>query len=176
MDENATDITCSLTSAVAIDNEGESKQAIFICERSGLNINEEYSSLRLNSSEDIAGIPEDDEILLNPALTDEAIKNKEMKDAKNSKVPPTFILNTIETQNCANDGKFIIKGNISDNSEIPSTKFTLPLTYPEGTSITCTFDNNSLECVADSKINDIVIEQAIVTNGLDEIFIKKSRR
>ena len=174
MDENATDITCSLTSAVAIDNEGESKQAIFICERSGLDINGEYSSLRLNSSEDIAGIPEDDEILLNPALTDEAIKNKEMKDAKNSKVPPTFILNTIETQNCANDGKFIIKGNISDNSEIPSTKFTLPLTYPEGTSITCTFDNNSLECVADSKINDIVIEQAIVTNGLDEIFIIKN--
>ena len=174
MDENATDITCSLTSPVAIDNEGESKQAIFICERSGLDINGEYSSLRLNSSEDIAGIPEDDEILLNPALTDEAIKNKEMKDAKNSKVPPTFILNTIETQNCANDGKFIIKGNISDNSEIPSTKFTLPLTYPEGTSITCTFDNNSLECVADSKINDIVIEQAIVTNGLDEIFIIKN--
>ena len=174
MDENAIDITCSLTSAVSIDNEGESKQAIFICERSGLDINEEYSSLRLNSSEDIAGIPEDDEILLNPALTDEAIKNGEMKDAKNSKVPPTFILNTIETQNCANDGKFIIKGNISDNSEIPSTKFTLPLTYPEGTSITCTFDNNSLECVADSKINDIVIEQAIVTNGLDEIFIIKN--
>ena len=174
MDENAIDITCSLTSAVSIGNEGESKQAIFICERSGLDINEEYSSLRLNSSEDIAGIPEDDEILLNPALTDEAIKNGEMKDAKNSKVPPTFILNTIETQNCANDGKFIIKGNISDNSEIPSTKFTLPLTYPEGTSITCTFDNNSLECVADSKINDIVIEQAIVTNGLDEIFIIKN--
>ena len=174
MDENAIDITCSLTSAVSIGNEGESKQAIFICERSGLDINEEYSSLRLNSSEDIAGIPEDDEILLNPALTDEAIKNGEMKDAKNSKVPPTFILNTIETHNCANDGKFIIKGNISDNSEIPSTKFTLPLTYPEGTSITCTFDNNSLECVADSKINDIVIEQAIVTNGLDEIFIIKN--
>ena len=174
MDENAIDITCSLTSAVSIGNEGESKQAIFICERSGLDINEEYSSLRLNSSEDIAGIPEDDEILLNPALTDETIKNGEMKDAKNSKVPPTFILNTIETQNCANDGKFIIKGNISDNSEIPSTKFTLPLTYPEGTSITCTFDNNSLECVADSKINDIVIEQAIVTNGLDEIFIIKN--
>jgi hypothetical protein len=56
-----------------------------------LNTSITYTSARLNSSEDIAGIPTDDETALNPALTDDAIKNGEVKNCtKGDSGPPTF--------------------------------------------------------------------------------------
>ena len=52
--------------------EGESAKGEFICELSGLK-NGPYCSLKLNTSNDVAGIP-DDEVALDAVLTAEAIK------------------------------------------------------------------------------------------------------
>ena len=57
--------------------EGYSIQADFKCTLTGLE--KKYYSLRFNHSDFISGIP-NDEILLNPALTEEAIKLGEMLD------------------------------------------------------------------------------------------------
>ena len=75
-DENNTDVTCKLERSVTV-KEGKSSQADFICELTGLDKEIEYYSLRLNSSKFVAGIPEDDETLLNPKLTEKAITDKE---------------------------------------------------------------------------------------------------
>ena len=73
-EEHSTKIKCSLESAIST-SEGQSTQGDFKCTLSGLK--EDYYSLRLNSSDNIAGIPED-EILLNPVLTAEAIENGDL--------------------------------------------------------------------------------------------------
>ena len=70
---------------------------------------------------------------------------------------------------------FKIKGKLSEGKTIASNKFTIPLTYPEGTSITCTFEGEDIECMADKELTDsIVIEQAIITDKAEEIFILKN--
>ena len=175
MDEEATEITCTLGENVEV-TDNESKQAIFLCLRSGLNESKGYTSFRLNSSDDIAGIPTEDEIALNPVLTDEAISNNEIKNyTADSSVPPSFVFDTIDLQNCENDGKFAIKGSLSGVSTIASNKFTIPLTYPEGTSITCTFEGENLQCIGDKELSGtMILEQAIVADKTEELFTLKN--
>ena len=74
-DENNTDITCKLERSVIVE-EGKSSQAGFKCELTGLDKEIEYYSFRLNSSNFLSGIPEDDETLLEPKLTEKAITIK----------------------------------------------------------------------------------------------------
>ena len=174
MEENARKITCILQNDVIVD-EGETKQADYQCLLPGLNITEGYTSIRLNTSEDIVGIP-DDETLLNPYLTDEAIINNQIKNcSEDSSVPPSFVFETIDQSTCQDDGKFTIKGKIAGGKAIASNKFTVPLTYPEGTTITCSFEGENIECTADKELQDtIVIEQALITDGIEEIFMLKN--
>ena len=176
MDDEAKEIKCTLESDVAEPSKGESLQGKYKCELSGLNTSITYTSARLNSSEDIAGIPTDDETALNPALTDDAIKNGEVKNCtKGDSVPPTFSFDEFNIANCSIDGKFIIKGNVSSNKTIVANKFTIPLTYPEGISITCNFVNGNIECIADKELNEsIILEQTIVSEGAEELFILKN--
>ena len=171
MDDEPTEIECTLQSDVAEPSEGESSQGNYKCELSGLDTSKTYTSVRLYSSDDVAGIPTNDETALNPALTDEAIKNGEVKDySTDSSVPPTFSFEEIDTTNCPVDGKFVIKGSISGDKEIVANKFTIPLTYPEGTSITCNFVDKNIECIADKELNEsIILEQTIVSEGPEEI-------
>ena len=175
MDEEATEITCTLGENVIV-TDNEPKQAIFLCLHSGLNESKGYTSFRLNSSDDIAGIPTEDETALNPVLTDEAISNNEIKNYTTySSVPPSFVFDTIDLQNCKNDGKFAIKGSLGGVSTIASNKFTIPLTYPEGTSITCTFEGENLQCIGDKELNEpMILEQAIVADKTEELFILKN--
>ena len=56
--------------------EGQSLQEKIVCSRV---VTEEYCSLRLNSSDDIAGIP-DNEVLLGPRITEDAIVNGKILD------------------------------------------------------------------------------------------------
>ena len=91
-EEDATEVKCSLESDITA-SEGHSTQGDFECTLSGLE--EEYYSLRLNSSDYIVGIP-DDETLLNPVLTAEAIERGELIDYSlienkgEDKLPSTF--------------------------------------------------------------------------------------
>jgi len=168
---DTTEVTCTLPDAVTLASGQVSVQAAYKCTISGIDNIGQYTSLRLNRSDDITGIPED-ETLLNPVLTDQAIKNGEIKNCTaDASVPPTFVNPTIEQANCLTDGKFIIKGSLSEEKSI-AAKFTIPLTYPEGTSITCTYEEESINCIADNTLEGtIVIEQTIITSGAEELFI-----
>ena len=175
MDDETKEIQCTLESDVDEPSEGESSQGNYKCELSGLNTSINYTSVRLDSSDDIVGIPTDDETALNPALTDEAIKNGEVKNCtKDSSVPPTFSFKEINSTQCSTNGKFTIKGSVSNNKKIAANKFTIPLTYPEGTSMTCNFIDGNLECIADKELEEIIMEQTIVSEGAEEIFILRN--
>ena len=173
MDDEPTEIKCTLQSDVAEPSGGESSQGNYKCELSGLDTSKTYTSVRLDSSDDVAGIPTNDETALNPALTDEAIKNGEVKNCtEGGSVLPTFSFKEIDATNCTIDGKFVIKGSISGDKEIVANKFTIPLTYPEGTSITCNFVDKNIECIADKELKEsIILEQTIISEGPEEICI-----
>ena len=172
IEDDTKEFECKLENSVTV-GEGKTESASFKCENSTLNESITYTSLRLNSSEEVAGIPFDDETALNPALTDEAINNGEIKDATKTPVPPTFVFETIDTQTCDKDGKFSLKGKLDKETTIPN-KFTLPLTYPPNTVITCTFGEGAIDCIADESLEgSVMIEQQIITEGSNELFILK---
>ena len=75
-EEDTTKVKCSLESDIST-SEGQSTQGDFKYTLSGLK--EEYYSLRLNSSNNTSGIP-DDETLLNSLLTAEEIERGELFD------------------------------------------------------------------------------------------------
>ena len=133
---------------------------------------EEYYSLRFNSSEGISGIPTD-EIALDPVLTKKSIEKNEISDAsKTTKIPPTFTYKSINQDSCNKNGTFTIIGELSQ-SITDQIKFTLPLTYPEGITLSCVLNNNEIQCKVDRAIDNkaIIIEQAIIKQGIEELLI-----
>jgi hypothetical protein len=171
MDENATAINCTAQEDYNIGTQ-VAIQAIFICVLEKVDETQEYTSLRLNSSNDITGIPTEDETALNPYLTDQSIANNEIKDCATVSVPPTFTAQALQSENCESNGQFLIVGELSENKTI-AAKFTIPLTYPEGTSISCTYTGGTeIVCVADKTLNgSVVIEKTMITSGGEELFI-----
>ena len=172
MEENATAINCTAQEDYSIGDQ-LSIQAIFICSLEDVDETQEYTSLRLNSSNDITGIPTEDETALNPSLTDQSILNNEIKDCStDSSVPPTFTSQLLQSENCETNGQFSIIGELSENKTI-AAKFTIPLTFPEGTSISCTYEGGTeIICVADKTLNgSIVIEKTMITSGNEELFV-----
>ena len=170
-EENTTLIECELNSDITV-TEGETKSAKYECSID--NLKEVYTSLRFNSSEFVAGVPTDDEVALNPVLTDQAISNGEVKDSEKVEPPPTFIIKDMEHGDCSSSGSLTFKGELSEEKSI-ITKFTIPLTYPEGISITCSLENNQLICKLDRDLEDsMLIEQTIIKDGADELFILQS--
>ena len=173
MDDQPTEIECSLDSSVEV-KEGETKQASFKCEKKDLDKSKVYTGLRLNSSDSIAGIPTDDETALNPALTDDAIANGEVKDyskPEQAEIPPSFTFDSMAEQECSKDGKFLIKGTLSEEKKI-NGQFSIPLTYPEGITLTCSFEDQDIQCIADKELDDsVIIEQMVISEGGEELFI-----
>ena len=171
MEEEGRTAICTLSESANPSN-GVSIQIRYECKIEELE--EVYTSLRYNSSQNIAGVPTDDEIALNPVLTDQAIENQEIIDYQAIEVPPTFIINSIDHSNCSSTGKIIFKGELSSNVTIV-TKFTIPLTYPEGISMTCSFDTDTLECKLDRDLSDsMLIEQTVIKDGTKDLFILQS--
>ena len=176
-EEDNTEITCKLEKSITVE-EGESSRADFNCKLTGLDKEIEYYSLRLNSSSFVGDIPEDDEILLDPKLTEKAITNKELldyADVKNkNKIPTIFIFTKIDQSSCSLDGSFIIEGTLSEDIQVLST-FSLPLTLPEGVSLNCLLlegkkDNSKIKCQVDREINGkIIVEQTNIKDGPKEI-------
>ena len=173
MDDQPTEIECSLDSSVEV-KEGETKQASFKCEKKDLDKSKVYTGLRLNSSDSIAGIPTDDETALNPALTDDSIANGEVKDyskPEQAEIPPSFTFDSMGEQECSKDGKFLIKGTLSEEKKI-NGQFSIPLTYPEGITLTCSFEDQDIQCIADKELDDsVIIEQMVISEGGEELFI-----
>ena len=171
MEEEARPAICTISSPVN-PSEGQVVKAIYECKVE--NLEEVYTSLRFNNSDEIAGAPTDDEVALNPVLTDQAIENKEVIDGEKVKVPPTFVIEEEDHSECSSSGKLKIKGSLTEDTSIV-TKFTIPLTYPEGVSLTCSFDINTLDCTLDRDITEsLLIEQVMIKEGTKELFILPS--
>ena len=171
MEEDSKEAECTIDSAVS-PSEGQTLSAIYKCKVE--NLEEVYTSLRFNKSEYIAGVPTDNEIALNPVLTVQAIENKEVMDAEEVEVPPTFVMESEDHSECSSSGRIVIKGSLSEDKSI-ITKFTIPLTYPEGVSITCSFDTDTLDCKLDRELMEpLLIEQIVIKDGIKELFILQS--
>jgi hypothetical protein len=166
-EEDTTDIECILQEDVNVED-GKTLQANFKCEKSELD--GEYIGLKLVRSDDVAGIPTDDDTLINPKLTDDAIAAGLIKNCTaDPSVPPIF--DAEKVGECDESGKFTIEGSLSEDKTITST-FTLSLTYPQGTLLTCSFVDKKIQCIADNEIKGtIIMEQTIVTSGAEELFI-----
>ena len=183
IEEDIKEITCILDSDVN-PSKGQLVQANFKCTLDGLN--EPYYSLKLNNSDDIASIPFDNEIALDPVLTAEAISNGKLLDysleenQKQDNIPANFDTEIIMEDTCKTDGKFIIKGKLSKDI-IFDLNFELPFVYPENSKSVCVMakkeaGENQIQCQIDRKLenDEIVIEQTIIKDGLKEVFILKS--
>ena len=171
MEEEAKQAECTISNSVN-PSEGQVVKAIYECKVE--NLEEVYTSLRFNKSDEIAGAPIDDEVALNPVLTDQAIENKEVIDGEKVKVPPTFVIEEEDHSECSSSGKLKIKGSLTEDTSIV-TKFTIPLTHPEGVSLTCSFDINTLDCTLDRDITEsLLIEQIMIKEGTKELFILPS--
>ena len=173
-EDNTTESICKLEKSVK-PAEGESAQGDFKCTIEGLT--EEYYSLRLNSSDYITGIP-DDEILLDPILTKEAIDKNELLDysieenKSPTKIPATFIPESIEKVSCDKDGIFKIKGSLSKEMD-KELSFKIPLIFPDGITADCSLKTkeNEISCQVDREVvnSNLVFEQNIMKDGPEEI-------
>ena len=173
MEENTTELICLSEKDIKPSSEGHPIQGDFKC---SAKVTKEYYSLRLNSSESIAGIPTEEE-LLDPKLTEQAIiKGKLLDYSKDEnkgedKMPPTFDIEEINVQG----DEIIINGTMSKEMK-HNIQFTIPLSKPEGASIICSL--TSLEdkkavftCKVDREINDvhIIFEQITIKDGINEV-------
>ena len=128
-------------------------QANFKCEKSELE--GDYIGLKLVSSNDVAGIPINDDTLLNPKLTDDAIAAGLMKNCTaDPSVPPIF--DAEKVGKCDESGKSSIEGSLSEDKTITST-FTFSLTYPQGILLTCSFVDKKFNVLQIMKLMIILL-------------------
>ena len=176
------ELSCIIQEEVSPE-EGEIQQANFRCILG--NLTEHYYSLRVNSSNYINDIPED-EILLDPKLTAEAIERGDLLDYTPTEnniqdtIPSIFTVQNAEPDNCKNDGKLIINGTLSKDVLIDFT-FKISLEYPNGIELTCYLltkekGTSQILCSVDRDFTDkqIVFEQKSIKDGNTEILIIKS--
>ena len=160
----STKSTCKVQN---IAEQSGSARATFSCSID--NIEGDFYSLRYNSSDSVCGVP-DDETSLDPVLT------QKYKNTEETKILPTFIYESINHSTCKSTGTFTIKGKITEKIE-ENIKFTILLTYPEGITLTCQFneDQDELSCKADRDISNktLIIEQTLINqNGIDYFNLK----
>ena len=165
----SSEATESICTVQNIEEQGTSARATFLCTIE--NLEGDYYSLRYNNSESICGVPKD-EISLDPVMT------KKYKNNEDTKIVPFFTFESIEHNNCETTGMFTIIGKMSDKIQEKVPKFVLPLTYPEGTSLTCESneDQDKLSCKVDRDIKNktIIIEQTTITQENVKYFTLKS--
>ena len=170
LESKALEANCTLAKDVTL---GEEKllQANYECKIEGINSTGNYTSLRVNKSDDIAGLPSN-EVLLNPAMADQAIADNELKNCtEDSSVPPVFTVESIDNSSAQENGTFIIKGELDGQADL-NKKITFPLTYPEGVSLVCSFNGEGFICMPDQEVNgSVIMEQTIMSEGAEELFI-----
>ena len=169
VEDDTHEANCTLQKDVTLGSE-KLVQANYVCKVEIVGA-ENYISLRLNKSDDVAGLPSD-EALLNPNITDTAIEDNELKNCtEDSSVPPVFTFKYIDNSSAQTEGTFIINGTFDKEPNVED-KLEFPLTYPEGVTLKCTVIEGGLECKPDAEVNDtIVMEQTIMSKGADELFI-----
>ncbi|MBQ1851803.1 MAG: hypothetical protein II138_04980, partial [Paludibacteraceae bacterium] len=128
------------------------------------------NSFEFQSSEFIAGVPYDDPTLLNPILTDEAIKKGIILDfslpENQQKTPNPIIIESFEGSSCGEKGTYTIKAKLGQTNN-KKTKLHIPMTYPGGVNSICTIPESdaeqeiTIECKLAGEISNqaLVIEQ-----------------
>ena len=160
--------SCSLKEGIEM---GSKRQALakFECVIYDLVIGRTYSSFELVSSDDLAGIP-DDETLLDIAKTDTAIQNGDLTiPSEEDNLPPLFIPSAIDGEKCYLDGEFIITGELYGNTDI--SEFDLPLSYPTDHTAKCKVESTQVKCtmIEDFVNHKIIIEQQSIREGFTEL-------
>ena len=167
--EKLTEAVCYSSEDVVIEN--EIKQANFNCNIENLNTSIVYSSFVLDSSDDIKGIPDND-ILLNPLLTNSAISKGQLPDYSQKElannIPAEFNSNSIDSSECSNLGKFKINGIFKSELK-DDLNFKVAFKNPENAAASCSLKKGAkdsdgvINCLIDSDINDkIIIDQTTI--------------
>ena len=171
MDNTLSKTICTLDQAV--DSEGKQDQADFSCKISDLDETKTYVYFELYDSEFIVGIP-DDEVLLNPVKTQEAIEVGTLTDyslEENKNKLPIYFQTESNNEVVSEEGEFTIVGTV--NQEITEEiKFTLQLLYP-GNYIT-EYTIPKASAFSQSITAYVMNEQQIIRDGLEEIFTNTS--
>ena len=170
--EREDNIKTSFCELKDIKNNSYSSQAKYICTISKLK--EKYHSLRYNSSTYIFGIPEN-EISLDPYMTQKYIKENKIEDATKVGIPTTFVIKSINHDTCKTNGIFTISGDISEEIT-QSIIFNIPLSETKDVMSSCNLTKNKIECKVDREINNnkISIEQMIIKENYKEILFISS--
>ena len=151
---NNKNATCILEKDVFVNNDGN-KQGNFLCYIKLTHSeyqNTAYENIFVSrENEEINGVLDLEESLLNPYLTDKKIEEvKRKRNEKNYiinisdyyeeviKIPPIFHINSVIMDNCDKTGIFVLQGTFSEDIII-SSKFDIILNYPL-TEIKCELD------------------------------------
>ena len=179
-EENSTLAICNLQNNIIINDNNLFELGNFNCLITDYDKSIEYSSFKYNTSSFITGIPEN-EILLDPVLTDSLINNRKLCNyTKNNCVTEKFNSSSIDTSECGNSGKFTIKGKLITNIE-NSLNFELSITYPFNSIANCLIEKGSegedsnIECTISENINNeqIIIPQNSIFDNDRELIISK---
>ncbi|MBR4496345.1 MAG: hypothetical protein IKP12_04370, partial [Acholeplasmatales bacterium] len=170
---------CKIEKTIEPSSFGSPIQAPFKCRIEGLE--KKYHTFKFFSSDFISGIPFDNEVLLDPILTDNAIKEgiilNYTLDENKDKVPTTFITQSIDGSSCGSEGTFKIIGNVTGHPINKNVKLHIPMTFPAGIESICNVpvasvgEQISIECKFAGKSTNqpIILEQRILRNGNEEI-------
>ena len=177
-DQNPTKANCTLSNDIIGGNGPVSGQ--FNCSIENINEND-IDSFVFDKSDYIAGVP-NDKIFLNPVLSDLYIFLKLIVDFfsvfSNPVKRPSFRISGIDHTNCG-EGKFTLKGNMSDNFT-KNVTFELPMSKPENATASCSINETTgnvqinIECQTNSKIDNSKIQIAqnsIFDENKNEIFL-----
>ena len=172
-------INCTLEEDVNVDS--SPAQARFKCYIEGLE--KKYHTIRFSSSDDISGVP-DNETLLDPKLTDEAIKIGTVPNytqpEKQKEVPALITLKDIITDTCESEGTYIIKANATENIT-EKIELIIPMTYPFGIESICTIPPSTagqeivIQCKykGDFENQALLFEQRTITIGKKQYLFGK---
>ena len=138
-----------------------------------------YTSIEIDSSDDVAGLPTNS-TLLNPALMDIAIANGEFKDAANAAVPTMVEIEEGDLKFDLKKGTFPFTVPFSGefDFEIVGKTFEIPLAYPSGVMLIgniLKFLNHilSIEFAINGKIENqpLIWEQTVISIEGVELFV-----
>ena len=194
--------TCVLEEDVS-PNDGGLAQGNFICSvklSSSEYQNTDFENTQVSlENEEINGAADLVSKTTSPYKTDQAIAEIRRKKANNEtineladiydyyeeeiKITPVFNITSVELDNCASQGKLILKGYFSDEIDL-SIKFDLLLTYPL-TEMKCELDkakkNEPFEIVCKVHIGfglveAFIIEEKIIQKKNKEFIYYKKKR
>ena len=173
---------CILKDDINIEN--EPAQGEFSCSILNIDNIDGVSSFALRSSKYISGIP-DDNILINPVLTDKYISLGIIKDFSTKQnnstyiSPPSFYSTSIDSRDCPNSGKFTIDGIFTSDLE-NDLNFELPIAYPENLTATCSIkkgnknERRTIECQTNGNFENkeiMIAQNSILDSKKNELLM-----